>query len=57
MRLCVGALKEFLEHAGLPLRCPLNHEGANELPPPPPPVIMSWRTAFAKCCASRTRRT
>ena len=35
MRLCVGALKEFLEHTGLPLQHPLDHEGANEQPPPP----------------------
>ena len=37
MRGCVGALKEFLEHTGLPLQRPLDHEGANEQPPPPPP--------------------
>ena len=58
MRLCVGALKEFLGHAGSPLQRPLNHEGANEQGAAPPcPVIMSWRTAFGKCCASGTHRT
>ena len=57
MRLCVGALKEFLEHADLPLQLPLNHEGANEQGAPPPLVIMSWRTVSGKCSASRTRRT
>ena len=41
MRLCVGALKEFPEQAGLPLQRPLNHEGANEqgLPPPRDHVV------------------
>ena len=29
MRLCVGALKEFLEQTGLPLQLPLDHERAN----------------------------
>ena len=59
MRLCVGALKEFLEHAGLPPQRPLNHEGANEqgAAPPPPPVIISRRTVSGKCSASRTRLT
>ena len=37
MRLCVGALKEFLEHIGLPLKRPLDHEGANEQGAAPPP--------------------
>ena len=38
MRLCVGALKEFLGYTGLPTQRPLDHEGANdqELPPPAP---------------------
>ena len=30
MRLCVRALKEFLDHTGLPLQRPLDHEGAND---------------------------
>ena len=37
MRLCVGALKEFLEHTRLPLQRPLDHEGANEQGAAPPP--------------------
>ena len=37
MRLCVGALKEFLEHTGLPLQRPLDHEVANEQGAAPPP--------------------
>ena len=60
MLLCVGALKEYLEQASLPLQRPQNHEGANEqgaAPPPPPPEIMSWRTGSGKSSASRTRRT
>ena len=34
MRLCVGALQEFLDHTGLPLQRPLDHEGANDQAPP-----------------------
>ena len=37
MRLCVGALKEFLEHTSLPLQRPLDHEGAYEQGAAPPP--------------------
>ena len=37
MRLCVGALKEYLEQASLPLQPPQNHEGANERGAAPPP--------------------
>ena len=36
MRLCVGALKEYLEQASLPLQRPQNHEGANEQGAAPP---------------------
>ena len=55
MRLCVGALNEFLEHARVPLQRALNHEGASEQgAPPPPPVIVSWRTVSGKCSASCT---
>ena len=56
MRLCVGALKEFLKHTSLPLQRPLDHKGANDQPPPPS-VIMYWRTVSGKCSANRTRRT
>ena len=36
MRLCVGALKEFLDKTGGPLQRPTDHAGANDRPPPPP---------------------
>ena len=35
MRLCVGALKEFLDKAGKPLQRPLDHARTNDQPPPP----------------------
>ena len=35
MRPCVRALRIFLDHTGLPLQRPLDHEGANDQPPPP----------------------
>ena len=37
MRMCVGALKEYLEQATLPVQRPQNHEGANEQGAAPPP--------------------
>ena len=37
MRLCVGALKEFLDKAGGPLQRPLDHARASDLGVPPPP--------------------
>ena len=39
MRLCVGALKEFLEHTGLPLQRP-RWIMKGPMSSPPPPVIM-----------------
>ena len=61
MRLCVGALKEFLDKAGAPLQHPLDHAGANDqgFPPPTPrgrpPVC--WHTDSGKCSANHTERT
>ena len=57
MRLCVGALKEFINKAGRPVQRPLDHAGANDLGVPPPPVIMCRHTVSGKCSANHTRRT
>ena len=54
MRLCVGALKEFLGHTGLPTQRPLDHEGANDQELPPRPMIIYWRIESGKCLANRT---
>ena len=50
MRLCVGPLKEFLEHANLPLQRPLNHEGANEQGAPPScDHVLAYRISEVLC--------
>ena len=52
MRLCVGALKEYLEQAGLPLQRPQNHEGANEQGAAPPPLrdhVLAYRVWEVLC--------
>ena len=53
MRLCVGALKEFLEHTGLPLQRPLDHEAANDQPPPPRDHVLAYRI-WEVLCKSHT---
>ena len=56
MRLCVGALKEYLEQASLPLQPPQNHEGANEqgaAPPPPRDHVLVYRV-WEVLCKSHT---
>ena len=40
MLLYVRALEEFLDHTGLPVQRPLDHEGANDQGAAPPTVIM-----------------
>ena len=54
MRLCVGALKEFLHHTGLPLHRPLDHEGANDQPDPPPPDHVLAYRIWEVLCKSHT---
>ena len=58
MRLCVRALKEFLDKEGGTLQRPLDHEGAHDgADAPPTPVIMCWRIESGNCSVSRTWRT
>ena len=54
MRLCVGALKEFLDKVGGPLRRPTDHAGANSNGDTPPEIMCwhTWHTESGRCCAS-----
>ena len=53
MRLCVGALKEFLDHTGRPMQRPLDHERANDQPPPPRDHALVYRI-WEVLCKSHT---
>ena len=58
MRLCVGALKEWMEklQAGEPLRRPLDHVGPAVWGRAPPETT-SWPIGCGRSCASPTQPT
>ena len=58
MRLCVGALKEFLDKVGGPLQRPTDHAGANgQGDAPPRDHVLAYRVWEVLCKSHTTYMT
>ena len=58
MRLCVGALKEFLDRVGGALQRPTDHAGASgNGDAPPPPSKATWSGTELVCAAVQQGKT